>query len=92
MHDESVILVKTTNISALVTKTECDAKVKKIKDKIPDHDRYVASNNFNKFSGAAFYYRWEQAKLTANNNLGIADQRSIKNEENIQKLRTFNFR
>ena len=40
-----------TNNSELVKKTNCNKKIKEIEDKIPDHDEFITTPEFGKFSG-----------------------------------------
>ena len=42
----------------LVTNNSFKTKIKEIEDKIPDHDKYINTNEFNKFSGAIFDERF----------------------------------
>ena len=53
--------------------------------KIPNHDKYITNNNFNKFSGAIIDERLKEAKLAPNNYLNTVEQRAIRNNR-IGKL------
>ena len=54
-------------------------KIKDIEDKIPDHSVYNTTNDFNRFSS------------TILQDLGTAEQCTIKNKKRIEKLQAFDF-
>ena len=49
--------------------------------KISNHNIYITTNDFNKFSGAVFDERWKQTKLATVIDLNNVEQRAIKNEK-----------
>ena len=57
--------------------------------KVPEHDKYITANDFNKFSGTIFEERWKQTKLATTNYLCTVEQHAIKMEEKIWKLQTW---
>ena len=59
--------IQTIDTSDLVEKAECNRKIAEIENKIPGHDKYITTNNFNTFSGAIFDKKLKQAKLAINN-------------------------
>ena len=84
-------LVKKVNAIQTVDTTNFVIEIIEIEKRIPDHDKYIPTNDFttNKFSGAIFDARLKQAKLATNIDLNIVKQRTIRNEEKIEKLQTF---
>ena len=52
-----------TLVSQFKKKTEYDTKVKDIDDKTSDHDKYIVTNDFNKFLGTIFHKRLKETKL-----------------------------
>ena len=61
-------------------KADYDTDIKEIVDKIRDHDKYIATNHCNKFSGTISHEILKQAKLPTTNAINSVDQRAIKNE------------
>ena len=47
----------------VLKKTDYDAKIKDIDDKTPNHDKYIVTNDFNKFLGTIFHKRLKETKL-----------------------------
>ena len=86
---KNVNTVQTIDTIDLVKIADYDTEIVKIEKKMPGHDRYITTNDFNKLSGVIFDERLKQAKLATTNDLGTVDQGAIKNEEKIEKLQTF---
>ena len=76
--------IQTNDTSNLVKKDVFYIKFKEIQDKIPDHDKYILTNDFNKFPDALFHERVEQAKLAKTNDLNTVEQCAITNEKKIE--------
>ena len=76
--------IQTNDASNLVKKAFFYINFKEIQDKIPDHDKYIVTNDFNKFPDALFHERVEQAKLVATNDLNTVEQSAITNEKKIE--------
>ena len=70
-------------------KADYDTKIKEIGDKTSDHDKYITTTDFNRFSGTIFDKRLEQANLPATTNINAIEQRAIKNKEKIEKLQKY---
>ena len=61
---ESVNAIQATDSSDLVEKPDDDdAKIKNIEKGIPNNDKYITTNDFNKFSRAIIKERLKQARL-----------------------------
>ena len=86
---QKVNAIKAVDTSDLIQKAECNRKIAQIRNKISGHDKCINSNNFNKFTGAIFDKRSKQVKSAINNDLNTAEQSSIKNEEKMKELETF---
>ena len=57
LYNESVKkleAIQAIDTNKLVEKTDCNAKIKDIEDKIPDHFVYINTNTFNKFFSKLF--------------------------------------
>ena len=48
---KNVNVTQTIDTAVLVKKTECDAKIEDNIKKIPNHAKYITTNDFNKYSG-----------------------------------------
>ena len=48
---KNVNVTQTIDTAVLVKKTECDAKIGDNIKKIPNHAKYITTNDFNKYSG-----------------------------------------
>ena len=79
---------QTVDTSDLIKKADNDTKIEDITKKVPNHNKYVTNNNFNKFPGAIFDERLKEAKLATNNCLNTVEQRATRNNR-IGKLQTF---
>ena len=62
-----------------------NTKIEGIKKKIPNHDKCITINNFNKFSDTIFDERLKWAKAATNNDLNIVEWRSTRNEKKNYK-------
>ena len=61
---ESVNAIQATDSSDLVEKPDDDdAKIKNIEKGIPNNDKYITTNDFNKFSRAIIKERLKEARL-----------------------------
>ena len=90
LYDElvkKVNAIQTIATSDLVKKTDYDTTLEETKRKIPNHDKYITTNDFNKFSGAIFDERLK-TELTTNKALNTVEQCPIKNEKKLEKLQT----
>ena len=76
----------------LLIKTDCTTKIWDTEKKIPTHNKYITTNECTKFSGMLFDEGLKQTKLATNNDLNTAEQRSIRKEENIEKVQIFDLR
>ena len=57
---------------------------------MPNDDRYITNNNFNRFSGVVLLERLKQAKLATNNDLNTVEKCAIKiRKKNNRKLQIF---
>ena len=88
---KKVNAIQTTDTSDLVEIAENDTKNEYIEKKIPNHCKYTATNDFNKFSGIVFDERLKEAKTATNKDLGTDEQRATETENNIEKLQSFDF-
>ena len=79
---QKVNAIQTNDASNLVKK----AYYKEIKDKTPDHDKYITTNAFNKLSAAIIDERLKQEKLATDIDLNTAEKRTIKYEEKIKNI------
>ena len=86
---KKVNAIQIINTSDSVKKADYYTKIEEIEKKIPGHEKYITTNDFNKFLGTIFDERLKQAKLATGNDLNTVVQRAIKNEEKIEKLQTF---
>ena len=86
---KKVNAIQIINTSDSVKKADYYTKIEEIENKIPGHEKYITTNDFNKFLGTIFDERLKQAKLATGNDLNTVVQRAIKNEEKIEKLQTF---
>ena len=76
LYDElvkKVNAIQTIDTSDLVKKTDYDTKLEETKRKIPNHDKYITTNDFNKFSGTIFGERLK-TELTTNKALNTVEQ------------------
>ena len=90
LYDElvkKVNAIQTIDTSDLVKKTDYDTKLEETKRKIPNHDKYITTNDFNKFSGTIFGERLK-TELTTNKALNTVEQCPRKNEKKLEKLQT----
>ena len=84
-----------SNVSNLVKKSDCNSKINEIKKKITDHDhdKYIATPEFNKLTSENFTARPKQANLASKNGIAgfvkkadfdnkLTDVTSNKNEVN----------
>ena len=55
---------------------------------MPNDDRYITNNNFNRFSGVVLLERLKQAKLATNNDLNTVEKCAIK----MRKKTTENYK
>ena len=86
---KKVNAIQIINTSDSVKKADYYTKIEEIENKIPGHEKYITTNDFNKFLGTIFDERLKQAKLATGNDLNTVVKRAIKNEEKIEKLQTF---
>ena len=86
---KKVNAIQIINTSDSVKKADYYTKIEEIEKKIPGHEKYITTNDFNKFLGTIFDERLKQAKLATGNDLNTVVKRAIKNEEKIEKLQTF---
>ena len=86
---KKVNAIQIINTSDSVKKADYYTKIEEIENKIPGHEKYVTTNDFNKFLGTIFDERLKQAKLATGNDLNTVVKRAIKNEKKIEKLQTF---
>ena len=77
--------IQTNDTGNLVKNTDYITKVEDIEKKIPNNDKYIATNDFNKFSVAKFDERLKKSKLATNSPLNTIEQRANKNEEILEK-------
>ena len=63
---KTLILIDTTD---LVKKADYDAKILEVEKKIPDHDKYITANKFNKLATKNFTERLKQADLASKNDI-----------------------
>ena len=63
-------------------------KMQKLKE-ISHHDKYTTTKDFNKFLGIMSNERLHQAKLATNTDFDSVEQCTIKNEEKIENIQTF---
>ena len=61
---------QTINTSDLIKKADYDTKIRDIKKKIPDHDKYITNKYFNTFS-TIFNKKLKREKIATNNDLNI---------------------
>ena len=61
---KELMLFRLNDNSDLVKKADYNTKILEIEKKIPNHDKYVIANDFNKFSGVMF----DEKLLTINLN------------------------
>ena len=86
---KKVNAIQIINTSDSVKKADYYTKIEEFENKIPGHEKYITTNDFNKFLGTIFDERLKQAKLATGNDLNTVVKRAIKNEEKIEKLQTF---
>ena len=93
---------KIPNISSLVKKTDCNAKISEIENKLTDHnhDKYITTPAFDRFTAEIFAARLAQVNLVTNkdfhNKLISLDKKINSNkakhllaENKLKKLQTF---
>ena len=64
--------IKYQMLGGLVTNTALNTKIREVEKKNPNHDKYITTNDFNKFSGRNIFNTVEQC--------------AIKNEEKNRKI------
>ena len=64
---KKVNAIQTNDTINLINKTDYDAKVVAIEKKIPDHDKYITTTEFNKLTTEIFAERLKQACLASKN-------------------------
>ena len=64
---KKVNAIQTNDTINLINKTDYDAKVVAIEKKIPDHDKYITTTEFNKLTTEIFPERLKQASLASKN-------------------------
>ena len=73
VYDElfkKVNTIQTIDTSNLVKKPDHKTRVKEFEDKIPDHDKYIITQEFNKLTTKNFPGRLKQAILASKNDTG----------------------
>ena len=63
--------------------------MEEIENKILINNKYITTDDFNKFLGTAFAERLKQAKLRKITDHNTVEHRAIENKEKIKKLQTF---
>ena len=88
---KKVNAIRTIDSSNFVKKTDYDTKIVELEKRIPDHEKYITTNDFtaNTFSGSIFDERLKQAKLVTNIDLNTVKRSIINNEEKIEKMQIF---
>ena len=61
-------------------------KLEKLRKKILDHAKYVATLEFNKFAGKIFHERLKQAKLPTTTDLNTVEKHAIENDKKTRKI------
>ena len=67
------------DISHLIKRADYSEKIVKIERKMLGHNKYITTNDFNKFLGVIFAERLKQAKSATK--IGTFEQFAIKNEK-----------
>ena len=62
-------LIHTIDTSDLVLKADYNTKIEEIKKKIPDHDKYITTPEFNKLTKENFAKRLKQTNLASQNDI-----------------------
>ena len=75
-----------------MTTTFLNAKIGEVENEIPDHAKYIATLEFNKFTGSIFNKKLKQAVLAAGSDVNCVSQCANKKKEKIEKLQMFNLR
>ena len=65
----------------VIEKADYNTKNKDIKLKIPNHDKLIATDNFNKFTQKSFYHRLKQSNLTTKDDVADFIKKSDFNEK-----------
>ena len=92
MYDElvkKVNAIQAIDTSDLVKKADYNTKIGDIEKRVPDHYKYITTNDFNKSQGAIFDERLKQAESAMRSNLNTVEQHAIQNEKKVEKLQTF---
>ena len=79
----------TSNSVKFNYKADYNTKNKETEERIPNHDKYIITDDFNEFACVIFAERLKIRKLATANDLNIVEQLAIKNEEKIKKLKAF---
>ena len=68
-------MVKKINVIQNIDTSDLDKRLgySYIQKKIPNHDKYITTNDFNKFPGAIFDERSRQPKLETNSDLDTVE-------------------
>ena len=66
-------VIETIDSSDFIKKADYVTNIDDIKKKILNHDKYITTNDFNKFSGAIFDERLKQENLVTNNDLNTVE-------------------
>ena len=74
---------KIPNVSNLVKKTDYNTKICEIEKKITDHDhdKYITTPEFNKFTAENFVPRLAQAKLASKNDIAALVKKTDFNDK-----------
>ena len=89
---KKVNAIQAIDTSDLVKKADYNTKIGDIEKRVPDHYKYITTNDFNKFQGAIFDERLKQAELAMRNNLNTVEQHAIQNEKKVEKLQASDLR
>ena len=66
-------VIETIDSSDFIKKADYVTNIDDITKKILNHDKYITTNDFNKFSGAIFDERLKQENLVTNNDLNTVE-------------------
>ena len=61
--------VQTNDTSDLVKKADYNTKIDEVEKKIPNHDKYITTQEFNKLTTENFSERLKQANLASKNDI-----------------------
>ena len=84
VHAELVNVIQTNDSSELVRKADYKTKSEDIEKKIPNHDKYITTNDF-KLS--FFDEKLKQGKSATNKDLNAVEQPVIKNGEKYKNYK-----